>query len=138
LSSADRTAAMQRTGVQHAVFSAVREIDGIAPPRQYVDADLRKHGRAAGLDIVQVHDKSRDALTALSQHLLVAGLLGVEVIEVRLVLATGFIVQDLDRLAVLERKLHEFGDALLDAQDQVVLAAVEIRAVAGAVRMDVV
>ena len=77
-----------------------------------------KHRLAASLDVAQVHQHSRDSLAAVLDVFVIR-----EVIEVRIVLLSALVAQDLDALAVIDRDHRERGDALLDASHDIVFGS---------------
>ena len=92
--------------------------------------DVREGRLAPFGHVVEIHHQGADALPADLSELCRAGIPRLEEVLVRLVLAARTVVQDLQRLAPVDRDAHQCLDAGLDAAHEVVLAALEVTALA--------
>lgn len=125
---------MQRAG-GGVGFLVAEEHAGAAHGRHF-QAHVGEGGGAALIGLLQVHHERGHALAAALEDGGRAGFAGVEVVVVRAVLGAGRIAQDLQAFAKLHRPAQQRGNALLEARDDVVLAALEEHALAGAVDVE--
>ena len=123
-------------GLRGGVWAVVAEKHRVAFLRGHLQPHVGEGGATALGGVVQVHHQRAHALAAALQNGGGAGLGGVKVVVVGLVLRAGLVVQHLHALAVFNRPVQQAGDAVLDAADELGFVAPEKHPIAGAVGID--